>query len=136
MISWKGVSGWSYWYADRLSPSMRSYETLLNETYGRPAMFLLLRCSLKWVLPYRLLSVASLMYLASVDLPMPGRPTGMKKSFFTFTILFCEIMSTTNYKSVDSITDSSQLKGTATSYKIGAFTSSWIFYFCFCGICT
>jgi hypothetical protein len=61
------------------------------------------------------------MCLARVDLPIPGRPTGMKNSFFIECIDFCEIKSRRNYKREASIADSSQLNGTGISYKIGAF---------------
>jgi hypothetical protein len=54
-------------------------------------------------------------------LPMPGRPTGTKNSFFTEFIYFYEIRSTTNFNSVASIFASSQLNGTETSYKKSLF---------------
>lgn len=61
------------------------------------------------------------MCFARVDLPIPGRPTGIKKIFCMVCIVFYEIKSTTNFNNADSIAASSQLNGTGTSYKIGAF---------------
>jgi len=72
-------------------------------------------------LPVRFFSTACFKCLANVDLPMPGRPTGTKNSFFTEFIYFYEIRSTTNFNSVASIFASSQLNGTETSYKKSLF---------------
>ena len=38
-------------------------------------------------------------FLAKVDLPMPGRPTGTKKSLVTLCMSDVEIKSTKNFKS-------------------------------------
>ena len=63
----------------------------------------------------RLFSMENLMFLASVDLPMPGRPTGTKKSFVTGRMSSVDTRLTRNFKSAFYICSGLQPKGTATS---------------------
>ena len=42
-------------------------------------------------------SIVCLIFLAKVDFPMPGRPTGTKNSFFTDRIYSVETSSTRNF---------------------------------------
>ena len=44
-------------------------------------------------------SIDSLMFLASVDFPMPGRPTGTKNSFLTDRMSSVDNKSTRNFNS-------------------------------------
>lgn len=46
----------------------------------------------------KLFSIVSLIFLARVDFPMPGRPTGTKNSFVTDRISSVETRSTRNFK--------------------------------------
>ena len=47
----------------------------------------------------RFFSMLNLIFLARVDLPMPGRPTGTKKSFLTWCMSSVDVKSTINFKS-------------------------------------
>ena len=44
-------------------------------------------------------SIESLMFLANVDLPIPGRPTGTKNSFLTDRMSSVDNKSTRNFNS-------------------------------------
>ena len=63
----------------------------------------------------RFFSIVSLIFLARVDLPMPGRPAGTKNNFVTDRIYSVETRSTRNFKRASYIYSGLQPKGTATS---------------------
>ena len=138
IISWKGVPGFYSPYSDVKSPRMRSYDIFVKLTSGKfdnllpdcsclVSVFVVLSTSsssksvsraylvLQRACLLRCLSIEFLMFLASVDLPIPGKPTGTKKSLRMWFIGFGETRSTTNLNSACSIYSSLHPKGTATS---------------------
>ena len=58
------------------------------------------------------------MFFARVDLPMPGRPTGTKKSFLTDRMSSVAVRSIINYRRAFWISSGLQPNGTATSWRV------------------
>lgn len=136
IISWNGTPGCCSPYSAVLSPRILSYEIFAKLTSGKlcnfpsvnssPLIFFVVIGSngksvsrLYFVAVrtclLRCLSVDIFICLARVDFPIPGSPTGTKKSLVMCCIDLGETRSTTNLNSACSICSSLHPKGTATS---------------------